>query len=162
MREPARRIGREIGILAEDVLRAHIFPELDKEALAADQHTERKMRLHLIELLGGDDGLTQRRGAEIDEDMLEMAAAEAAPGCVSELSPMCCVNNVGWWIDQLDIHPNLHGRRLRPVRYQETANAAGANWGQAPLHQIVRFVSCLISLSTAQRCCLPERSVATK
>jgi hypothetical protein len=60
---------------------------------------KRKMRLHLIELLGGDDGLTKRRGAKIDEDMLKLAAAEAAPGCMSKPGLMCRVNNVGWCID---------------------------------------------------------------
>ncbi|WP_245579157.1 hypothetical protein [Inquilinus limosus] len=38
------------------------------------------MRLHLVELLGRDNGLAKRRGAEIDEHMFEMAAAQAAAG----------------------------------------------------------------------------------
>ncbi|WP_230983146.1 hypothetical protein [Inquilinus limosus] len=40
------------------------------------------MRLHLIELLRGDDGLAERRGPEVDEHMLKLAAAEAASGGV--------------------------------------------------------------------------------
>ena len=76
--DPAGRVGREIGVFAEDVLRAHVLAELDQEAAAAHQRMEREVRLHRVELLGREEALAQRRHAEIDQAVRQRAAAQAA------------------------------------------------------------------------------------
>ena len=75
---PARRVGREVGVLAEDVLRAHVLLELDQEALSAHQRMQREVRLHGVELVTRQKALAQRRHAEVDECMLQCRAAKAA------------------------------------------------------------------------------------
>ena len=78
VRDPGGRVGREIGVLPEDVLRADILLELDQEALAADQHMQREVRLHRVELVAREEALAQRRHAEIDERVLQCRTAKAA------------------------------------------------------------------------------------
>ena len=76
--DPAGRVGREVGVFAEDVLRAHVLAELDQKAPAAHQRVEREVRLHRVELLGREEALAQRRHAQIDQAVRQRAAAQAA------------------------------------------------------------------------------------
>jgi hypothetical protein len=74
---PAIGIGREIGVIAEDMLRANISFQLHQEALLADEHTQWIERLHLVELIGAQVTLTQRRHAEVDQGVPDWRLAEA-------------------------------------------------------------------------------------
>ena len=67
MLDPAGRVGREVGVLGEDLLRRDELLQLHQEALVADVGVQRIERLHLVQLLGRDVRLAQRRHAEIDE-----------------------------------------------------------------------------------------------
>ena len=78
MRDPARRERREVSILVEDVLRAHIFLELDQKALLADEGVKRKEGLHRVAFLGREEAFAERRDAEIDKGAMEAGATEAA------------------------------------------------------------------------------------
>ncbi len=80
VRHPARREGREIGVLGEDRFRAHILLELHEVAGLADQHVQREVHLHLIDFAGLQEALAGRRHAEVDECVLEPAAAKPAVG----------------------------------------------------------------------------------
>jgi hypothetical protein len=77
--DPGRRVRGEVGVFPEDVLRAHVLAQLDEKACPAHERVERKVRLHRIELLGREKALAERRHAEIDETVLQAAAAETAP-----------------------------------------------------------------------------------
>ena len=52
MLHPAVRVGREVGVLAEDLLAVHVAGQLDEQARAADPHVERIERLHPLDVLG--------------------------------------------------------------------------------------------------------------
>ena len=78
MFHPSRREGREIGVLGEDVRRAHEFRELDQPAMMANPGVQRVIGLGLVELLLGEEALAERRHAEIDEGVLQRRAAMAA------------------------------------------------------------------------------------
>ena len=60
VRDPGGRIGGKIGVLTEDVLRAHIFLELNEKALSAHQRMQREVRLHGVELVAREEALAQR------------------------------------------------------------------------------------------------------
>ena len=82
MLDPAGRERREVRVLGEDLLRRDVLLELDEQAAVADPHMERIERLHLVQPLGRDEALAERRGAEVDEGVLEERAAEAAGGAI--------------------------------------------------------------------------------
>ena len=76
--DPARRVGRKIGILAEDAGGRDVLPELDKAAGAADQHPQRVERLHLVEPRRWQEVLAQGRHAEVEDQVAQRRAAGAA------------------------------------------------------------------------------------
>ncbi len=80
--QPARGVGREVRVLAEDLFTAHVLLELDQVAPAAHEHVQRIERLHLVELLLREIALAERRHAEVDERVLERRAAEPAARAV--------------------------------------------------------------------------------
>src|SRR5947207_3133852 len=76
--DPTRGVGREIGVLAEDVVGADVLLQLHQEALVANERVQWIVRLHLVELRGGQKALAQRRHAEIDEGVPDRGLAEPA------------------------------------------------------------------------------------
>ncbi len=67
MRQPALRVGRKVGVLAEDRIRRDEFAELHEPAVLANERMERIERLHLVHLLRLDVRLAQRRDSEVGE-----------------------------------------------------------------------------------------------
>jgi hypothetical protein len=53
--------GREVRVLAEDLVGRHVLGQLDQQAAAADPDVERVEGLHLVELGGRQEPLAQRR-----------------------------------------------------------------------------------------------------
>ena len=78
--DPGVGEGREVRVLAEDLVGRHVLGQLDQEAVAADPDVERVEGLHLVELGGRQEPLAQRRCPEIDERGREGHAAQAARG----------------------------------------------------------------------------------
>ena len=78
MRHPSRRIGGEIGVFGENVRRADEFRKLHQPAGMANPGVERVIALGRVELVLGEEALTERRHAEIDEGVLERRAAMTA------------------------------------------------------------------------------------
>ena len=78
VREPGIGVRREVGVVPEDVFRAHVLLELHEEALAAHVGVQRIEGLPGVERLRRDVALAQRRKTEIDEGVLEWCTAETA------------------------------------------------------------------------------------
>jgi hypothetical protein len=78
--DPAVRIRRKVGVLTEDLIRAHICLELDQEARTANLDVERIECLSLIELIALQVRFAQRRYAKIDEGVAQRLGAESASG----------------------------------------------------------------------------------
>ena len=76
--DPGRRVRRKVRIFRENVLRFHVLLQLHQEAVAADENMQRKVRLHLIDLVGGQEALTKRRHPEIDDSSCENRMTQAA------------------------------------------------------------------------------------
>src|SRR5258708_1429408 len=75
MLDPSGRVGREICVLAKDGFRFHVLPQLNQEASAADKHMERVVRLHLVDLVGSEKALAERRHSEVDKGRLKRLIA---------------------------------------------------------------------------------------
>ena len=75
---PGVGVGREVGVLGEDRLRGHVPLQLHQPALLADVGPQRVERLHLVELVGGEEALAQRRRPEVADDPGHRRRAEAA------------------------------------------------------------------------------------
>ena len=58
--DPRGGIRREVGVLGEDLRRRHVGRDLGQQALVADLDPEREERLHLVQLVGGEEALAQR------------------------------------------------------------------------------------------------------
>src|SRR5262249_61164819 len=80
VRQPAVGIGRQVRILGEDPLRAHVLLHLDQEAPFTYVHTERIKGLHLVELRRRDIALAKRRYTEVDDGLVKRRPAEATRG----------------------------------------------------------------------------------
>src|SRR6266571_1210093 len=78
--DPGGRVGREVGVLGEDLLRADVLLELDQQAAFADVHAQRVERLHLVELVGAQVALARWRHAQVDHQVGERRPTEAAVG----------------------------------------------------------------------------------
>src|SRR5690606_28497518 len=78
VRDPAGRVGGKVGVFPADGLRADILLQLDQEAALADKHVQREVRLHRVQPITGKKALAERRHPEINERVLEGAAAQAA------------------------------------------------------------------------------------
>ena len=65
--EPARGVGREVGVVGEDLLGGLELLELHEEALPADERAQRVERLHAVGALGRQVGVGERRHAEVGE-----------------------------------------------------------------------------------------------
>ena len=78
MLDPGGRVGREVGVLGEDMLGLDVFLELHEEAAVADQRMQRIERLHRIGLLGGQKTLAQRMHAEIGKTRAQLLVAQPA------------------------------------------------------------------------------------
>jgi hypothetical protein len=78
--DPGVRVRREVGVLAEDVLRRDELLELHEQARGAHADVERIEALHRPELLGRDVALTQRGHAQVDERVAQRLGAETARG----------------------------------------------------------------------------------
>ena len=76
--DPARRDRREVGVVAEDLLRPGGLGELHQQAALADEDVERVEGLRCLEIPRLDVGVGQRREPQVDEGALERGAAEAA------------------------------------------------------------------------------------
>src|SRR5262245_15829908 len=70
--QPRIRERREIGVVAEYVLRTFPFLELNEKALTAHEGLERIEWLHLLQIFRLEIGVRKRRHAEIDEHVLEL------------------------------------------------------------------------------------------
>src|SRR5437762_14127181 len=80
MLEPAVGVRREIRVLAENLLRAHVLFQLGQKTAFADVDVERIERLHLIRLLRTHVTLAQGRHAEIHEGMVQLRPAKPTAG----------------------------------------------------------------------------------
>ena len=78
--DPGVRVGREVGVLGEDLVGGDEFLELDEQTALACAGMEGIERLHRAEAVGGHVGLAQGRHAEVDEGVAQIGAAEAALG----------------------------------------------------------------------------------
>ena len=78
MRHPAHGVGRKVGVLGEDVRRADVFLQLHEEAFGADKRVQRKVRLHAVELVGGNEAFAKWRHSEIDECRFQRFPAQPA------------------------------------------------------------------------------------
>ena len=76
--DPARRVRREIGVLGENLGRAHVLRELDEPTLLARVNAQRVERLHPVELVGPQEALAEWRHAEVDERLRQRRATKAA------------------------------------------------------------------------------------
>ena len=76
--QPAIGVGREVRVVAEDFLTAHILLQLHEETLVADVDDERVKRLHRVQLITTQVTLAQRRHAEVGHDVREGGAAGPA------------------------------------------------------------------------------------
>ena len=69
---------REVGVVAEDLVRRLELLELHEHALAADPRVQRVERLHRVAAVGRQVGVRHRRHAEVGEHRLERRGAESA------------------------------------------------------------------------------------
>ena len=76
--DPGVRVGREVGVLLEDLRRRDERRQLGEPAALADPDVEREERLHRIEPVGRQEALAKRRLAEVDHRQLERCPTEAA------------------------------------------------------------------------------------
>ena len=76
--DPRCRVRRKIGVFCKDVLRFDVFLQLHQEAVAADQNVQRKVRLHLIDLVRGQKALAKWRHPEIDDSGCEHRMTQTA------------------------------------------------------------------------------------
>ena len=67
--DPAIGVRGKVGVVAEDVLGAHVGLELDQKTLAADVGVERVERLHLVELVATHVAFAKRRHPQVHESM---------------------------------------------------------------------------------------------
>ena len=67
MRDPGVGVGREVGVVGEDVLPRHVRGQLHEQARLADQHVQRVEDLRVIQACRRDVALTERGHPEIDE-----------------------------------------------------------------------------------------------
>ena len=75
--DPGGRVRRKIGVFRKNMLRLDVFLQLHQEAIVADQNVQRKVRLHLVDLIGAQEALAKRRHAEIDEGCREAGASHS-------------------------------------------------------------------------------------
>ena len=76
--DPGIGVGGEVRVLGEDVLGRHELGDLDEPALLARAHVEWVEGLALLQLLGRQHGLAERRLAEVDDCQLEWRSAMTA------------------------------------------------------------------------------------
>src|SRR5262249_12377239 len=67
MIDPKRRIRRKIRDFSENMLWFDILPQLHKKAFAADEHMQRVIRFHLVDLISRQKAFAKGRHAEINE-----------------------------------------------------------------------------------------------
>ena len=67
MAEPAVGVGREVGIVGEDVGGRDVLLQLDEQALLTDVDMERIEGLHVVQVAFVEERLAQRRHPEVDE-----------------------------------------------------------------------------------------------
>ncbi len=70
--------GREICVLAKDVLAGDVGGQLDEQAFFAEVNTQRIKGLGFVELVGGEIRFAERRGAQVDEDVVQWRIAMTA------------------------------------------------------------------------------------
>ena len=78
--DPRIRVGREVGVLREDLVRRDERRQLREPAARADPDVERIEGLHLLEPIGRQEAFAERRLPEVDHRQLERRLAEAAVG----------------------------------------------------------------------------------
>ena len=76
--DPRVRVGGEVRVLGEDVLGGHELRDLDEPAALARANVQRVEGLALLELLGGEHRLAERRLPEVDDGQRERRAAVTA------------------------------------------------------------------------------------
>ena len=76
--DPAVRVGREVDVVLEDVLRRGELAELDEQALGAHVRVQRVARLLAREVLFGQQRVGERGEPEVDEGLRERSRAEPA------------------------------------------------------------------------------------
>ena len=74
--DPGVGEGREVRVLAEDLVGRHVLRQLDQQAAVADPDVERVERLHVVELGGRQEPLAQGRRAEVHERRRQDLAAQ--------------------------------------------------------------------------------------
>jgi len=67
MVDPRVREGREVGVLAEDHLGRDVFGQLDEPARVTQKQAQRIERLDVVQLIGAQEALAQRRHAEVQD-----------------------------------------------------------------------------------------------
>ena len=77
MLDPRGRIRRKICVFRENMLRLDVLLQLHQEALAADEHVQRKVRLHLVDLVGSQKAFAKRGHPKINEGRSERGIAQA-------------------------------------------------------------------------------------
>ncbi len=65
VRDPAVGVGREVGVVGEDILAGNVSRELHEQTGIADSDVQRIERFNIIQLVGLDIALAQRRHAQI-------------------------------------------------------------------------------------------------
>ena len=76
--DPRVGVGGEVRVLGEDVLGGHELRDLDEPAALARANVQRVEGLALLELLGGEHRLAERRLPEVDDGQRERRAAVTA------------------------------------------------------------------------------------
>src|SRR5579864_5758408 len=87
VRFPRFRKRRKIDVVAENRLRRRELGKLHEPAALTDERAEGKTVLRLCELLTGEQCIGKRRQTEIDHDVTERGAAEAANGIHAVRAP---------------------------------------------------------------------------
>ena len=87
MLDPGVGVGGEVGVLGEDLVGRHELRDLHEPALLAGTDVERVERFALLQLLGPEHRLAERRLAEVDDGQLERRVAEPTPSCAGQRIP---------------------------------------------------------------------------
>ena len=84
MLQPRIGVGREIGVVAEDILRALVFFQLHQKALLADVDVERIVDLAAIQIGRRWIGLAQWRHTQIDKGSLQSRRRRSGTAVVAD------------------------------------------------------------------------------
>ena len=123
MRQPRARERREVDIVAREqrVVTLHLV-DLDQLALRAGHHLERKVQLGARQVLGAQEGVRRRRGAEVDEDVALVVERRPAMPALHARTPSNPPSNAA----KAEVARREARRRLGPVDRQARVVVAHA------------------------------------